>query len=259
MEGVVTQCIEREQHLEHTALGDDSSFEAPHMGDLFDLQTKAIVNASILITQLWGYLMDRPYQGISLLFLLFLFASSACGQAISSFELDGFVYSANGSRLPPIVNVDLCDISGVVIQQNSATSAGRFHFEGVRAADYILKISADSFEPQEVHINLEFGNLHGVIVYLKPISSNPASPSSVADISLHELSMPVPAHELLLAGRTKLYRENKPQEALDDFLQAQRKAHGYYELNYEIGMAYLNLGQKEKARDNFVTAIDLST
>jgi len=226
------------------------------MGDLSDLQTKPLLSASILITELWGYLMNR--HEISLLFLLLLFASGACGQAISSFELDGFVYSANGSRLPPIVNVDLCDVSGTVIQLNSATSAGRFHFEGVRAADYILKISADSFEPQEIHINLEFGNLHGVIVYLKPISSNPASPSSVADISLHELSMPVPAHELLLAGRTKLYRENKPQQALDDFLQAQRKAPGYYELNYEIGMAYLNLGQKEKARNNFLKAIDLS-
>jgi tetratricopeptide (TPR) repeat protein len=205
--------------------------------------------------------MSCRWPEISLLSLFLLLPYSAFAHGTSqngSTEVDGFVYSANGGQLPANVMVNLCDANGIVIQQSATTGGGRFYFQGLGEAEYVLKISADSYQPQEVHVNLQFGNVHGTIVYLQPLSSGSAKPSSVVGISSHELSMPEPARELLISGRTKLYRENKPQEALDDFLRAQQKAPGFYELNYELGMAYLNLGQKVKAQDCFVKAIAIS-
>jgi Flp pilus assembly protein TadD len=205
--------------------------------------------------------MSYPGRKVSLLSLFFLLASGPFVRGAlqnGSAEVDGFVYAANGGQRPDPVTVNLCDSHGVVIQQGGTTSGGRFYFKGLREAEYVLKISADSYKPQEVHVDLQFGNVHGTIVYLQPLSSDPAKPPDVAGISSHELSMPEPAHELLIAGRTKLYRENKAQEALDDFVRAQQKAAGFYELDYEIGMAYLNLGQKTKAQDSFEKAIAMS-
>jgi tetratricopeptide (TPR) repeat protein len=181
---------------------------------------------------------------------------SAAPQKIESADLDGLVLSSDGKPLPENVMVDLCDTGGVVIQQSATTSGGKFWFRSLKKVDYILKITADSYQPQEVRVNLQFGNVRGTIVYLKPLASISARPpESATTISSHELSMPAQAHELLVAGRKKLYRENKPQEALNDFLEALQKAPGFYELNYELGMAYVNLGEKDKARDCFTEAI----
>jgi tetratricopeptide (TPR) repeat protein len=182
--------------------------------------------------------------------------SAEAHQQIQGADLDGVVLSSDGRPLPVNVMVDLCDTHGVVIQQSATVGGGRFFFRSLKPVDYILKINADSYQSQEVRVNLEFGNVHGTVIYLKPVSSISARlPEGASTISSHELSMPAPAHELLVAGRKKLYRENKPQEALNDFLEALQKSPGFYELNYELGMAYVNLGQKEKARDCFAEAV----
>ena len=197
------------------------------MSDFYDLETQGNVGENDRITQLWGYLKKGPLtESLFCFSCCSLLRMRLCRECRRRRWMDS-VYSADGTQLPDVVNVDLCDSHGTVIQQSSAASAGRFYFQGLNATDYVLKISADGFEPQDVHVNLQFGNVHGVMVYLKRIAANSAKPRSVDVVSSHELSMPAPAHDLLLAGRTKLYRENKPQEALDDFLQAQRKAPGF--------------------------------
>ncbi|MGB2627233.1 MAG: tetratricopeptide repeat protein [Candidatus Acidiferrum sp.] len=228
------------------------------MGGLIHFETKTVDRRNNSVTQLRFLRTNRQRRALPLLFLLFLVAPSACPQENPERELDGFVYSANGGGLPDVVRVDLCDDNGITIQQNSTASAGRFYFLGLRGADYVLKVYADSFKPQEVKVSLLFGNVHGVVVYLEPVSSAPSKSSEVSRISSHELSVPDPARELLLAGRKKLYRENNAQGALDDFLHAQRRAPGFYEVDYEIGMAYLNLKQNDNAKKSFAKAVAMS-
>ena len=205
--------------------------------------------------------------------VLFLLVSSAPGRPRSSTEstflaatqgridsadLDGLILPADGSTLPENVMIALCDTGGVVIEQSAMSSGGKFSFRGLREVEYILRVTADGFQPQDARVNMQFGNVHGMVVYLTPIASSSTKSGKVGSISSHELSMPQPAHELLVAGRTKLHRENNPREALKDFLEAQQKAPDFYEISYEIGMAYLTLGQKPKARVCFVEAITLS-
>ena len=180
------------------------------------------------------------------------------GGRIESADLDGFVRSTDGRPLPENVMVGLCDTGGVLIQQSAVASGGKFSFGGLREGEYILKVTAEDFESQEVRVNMRFGNVHGTMIYLKPIAAEAAATAKSGAISSHELSMPEAAREQLRAGRAKLYRENKPQEALKDFIEAQKKAPGFYEINYEMGMAYLNLGQKAKAGECFSEAIAMS-
>jgi tetratricopeptide (TPR) repeat protein len=93
---------------------------------------------------------------------------------------------------------------------------------------------------------------------MKRIPTAAGKTANLPSISRHELAMPAAAKQLLESGRNKLYHEKNPQGALDDFLRAQEKAPHAYELDYEIGMAYLELGDKEKARGRFVKTISLS-
>ena len=150
------------------------------MGGLIHFETKTVDRRNNSVTQLRFFRTNR--RALPLLFLLFLVAPSACPQENPGRELDGFVYSANGGGLPDVVRVDLCDDNGITIQQNSTASAGRFYFLGLRGAGSVLKVYADSFKPQEVKDDLLFGNIHGVVVYLEPVSSAPSKSSEVSRI-----------------------------------------------------------------------------
>jgi tetratricopeptide (TPR) repeat protein len=170
----------------------------------------------------------------------------------------GTIFSEDGRQRLDNAMVNLCDPSGNLIQQGAAGGGGYFAFRGLRRNEYVLKITADSYQPAEVRVNLQFGSQPATFIYMKRIPSEAAKTANLPSVSRHQLAMPAVAQELLAAGRKKLYHEKNAQAALEDFLHAQEKAPGFYELEYEIGMAYLDLGEQEKARDRFVKAISLS-
>jgi tetratricopeptide (TPR) repeat protein len=170
----------------------------------------------------------------------------------------GTIFSEDGRQRLDNAMVNLCDPNGNLIQQGASGGGGYFAFRGLRRNEYVLKITADSYQAAEVRVNLQFGSQPATFIYMKRIPSEAGKTTNLPSISRHELTMPAVAKELLAAGRKKLYHENNPQGALDDFLRAQERAPGFYELDYEIGMAYVDLGEKKKARDRFVKAINLS-
>ncbi len=203
--------------------------------------------------------MSRRGTWFSALFLLLFLPSDAIAQTPAEIvDVTGAVFSEEGRQRLDNVMVNLCDPSGNLIQQSATMGGGIFAFRGLRRNEYVLKFTADSYEPAEARVNLQFGSSRGTFVYLRRIASRPDQASNQPSVTSHELSMPAPARELLVSGRQKLYRENNPQEALDYFLRAQEKAPGFYELDYEIGMAYLNLEQTDKAQDSLVKAIAAS-
>ncbi len=195
---------------------------------------------------------------LSLLLVLFLSCSIVAQEPSDIVEVTGAVFSEEGKQRLENVMVNLCDPSGNLIQQGATSLGGVFAFRGLRRNEYVLKFSADSYQPAEVRVNLQFGPQRATYVYLKRIPSKLDKSANLPSVSSHELAIPEAARELLVSGRKKLYRENNPQGALDDFLRAREKAPGSYELDYEIGMAYLRLGQNEKAQDFFVKSIALS-
>jgi Flp pilus assembly protein TadD len=173
-------------------------------------------------------------------------------------DVTGTVFSEDGRQRLDNVIVNLCDPSGNLIQQGATMGGGEFAFRGLRRNEYVLKLSADSYQPAEVRVNLQFGSLRATFVYLKRLPSSRDQTPNPPSVSAHELSISPPVRELLASGRKKLYRSNNPQGAMDDFLRAQKMAPDIYELDYEIGIAYLNLGETEKAQESFRKAVSLS-
>ena len=197
--------------------------------------------------------MSRRWYCLLPLVCVLVFASDARAE-----DITGTILSEDGRQRLESATVNLCDSSGNLIQQGAAGVGGYFAFRGLRNQEYILKVTADSYQPMEVRVNLQFGSQPATMIYMKRIPSETSKTANLPSISSHELAMPAAAKELLAAGRKKLYHEKNPQGALEDFLHAQKKAPGFYELDYEMGMAYLQMGEKQNARDQFVKAISLS-
>src|SRR6516225_6694350 len=131
--------------------------------------------------------LECPVRRILVSTVLFLLVSSAPGRPHSSTEstflaatqgridsadLDGLILPADGSTLPENVMIALCDTGGVVIEQSAMSSGGKFSFRGLREVEYILRVTADGFQPQDARVNMQFGNVHGMVVYLTPIASS---------------------------------------------------------------------------------------
>ena len=85
-----------------------------------------------------------------------------------------------------------------------------------------------------------------------------AIPDHRASISVHELSMPEEARNLVTSGRNKLYQQKNAQAALNDFQSAATKAPAYYEAYYHAGLAYLALQNEREAEKQFRKAVELS-
>jgi tetratricopeptide (TPR) repeat protein len=77
-------------------------------------------------------------------------------------------------------------------------------------------------------------------------------------ISVHELSMPEAARNLVSAGERKLSHGRNPDGAIKDFQSAIKKAPDYYEAYYLVGIAYLCAQKREEAEKNLRRAVDLS-
>lgn len=209
--------------------------------------------------------MSRRCYCLLSLFCVLVFASHTLAQNFPALQtpadvvaVSGTIFSEDGRQRLDNAMVNLCDPSGNLIQQGAAGGGGYFAFRGLRRNEYVLQVTADSYQPAKVRVDLQFGSQPATFIYMKRIPSDAAKTANLPSVSRHELAMPSAAKELLAAGRKKLYHEKNPQGALDDFRHAQENAPGFYELDYEIGMAYLDLGEKEKARDRFVKAISLS-
>ncbi len=114
-------------------------------------------------------------------------------------------------------------------------------------------------------IGLVPGLLSGALLLLfstPGLSQNSNRSAAVAgraqSISVHELSMPESARNLVHSGRQKLSRDKNPQAALKEFQSATKRAPGYYEAFYFIGVAYLCLQNPVEAEKNFRQAAELS-
>jgi tetratricopeptide (TPR) repeat protein len=203
--------------------------------------------------------MSRRCYCLLALFCVLVFASHTLAQNVSDVvAVTGTIFSEDGRQRLESAMIQLCDPSGNLIQQGAASGGGYFAFRGLQRNEYVLKVTADSYQPTEVRVNLQFGSQPATFIYMKRVPREAGKTANLPSISRHELEMPAGAKELLAAGRKKLYHEKNPQGALEDFLRAQEKAPNSYELDYEIGMAYLELGEKEKARGRFEKAIRLS-
>jgi hypothetical protein len=181
--------------------------------------------------------MSRRCYCLLSLFCVLVFASDTLAQSSTELQtpaevvaVSGTIFSEDGRQRLDNAMVNVCDPSGNLIQQGAA-GGGYFAFRGLRRNEYVLKVTADSYQPAKVRVNLQFGSQPATFIYMKRIPSDPAKTANLPSVSRHELAMPSAAKELLAAGRKKLYHEKNPQGALDDFRHAQGKAPGFYQLD----------------------------
>jgi len=191
---------------------------------------------------------------------LFLFPLYSPAQISNSGEvsLSGDVMTAEGNQRVDGASVNLTNSAGNPIQQEITNTAGSFRFWGLRPSTYILKVTADGYQPQEMRVDLSYSSGLGVTFYLRAIPKEHTPTSPGPDVSSHELSLPEPARESLASGRKALYAENDPSSALSFFQKALKKAPGCYEAEYETGVAYLKLQQTSDAMNSFRQALKIS-
>jgi len=172
--------------------------------------------------------------------------------------VSGDVLSAEGNHRIEGALVSVTDSAGNQILQEYSNSAGIFRFVGLRRAQYILKVSAEGYQPTELHVDLSFSSDRGIALYLKSLQNDGASSAPGVAVSSHELSLPPAVRDSLASGRQALYARNNPSDALKHFDQALKKSPGCYEAKYESGIAYLKLQKTSDAMSNFRQALKLS-
>ena len=172
--------------------------------------------------------------------------------------VSGDVLSAEGNHRIEGALVSLTDSGGNQIEQEYSNSSGIFRFVGLRRAQYILKVSAEGYQPTELHVDLSFSSDRGIALYLKSLQNDGASSAPGVAVSSHELSLPPSVRDSLASGRQALYAGNNPSDALKHFDQALKKSPGCNEAKYESGIAYLKLQKTSDAMSNFRQALKLS-
>ncbi|HKF40962.1 MAG TPA: carboxypeptidase regulatory-like domain-containing protein [Candidatus Acidoferrum sp.] len=198
--------------------------------------------------------------GVVLCALLWLVGTPGSAQIgrNAGYSLTGTVFADGSHQRVENATVELCDDSGERLGETRTNTGGEFFFRGVRAQHYLLRVHADGFENQEAHEDLSLSSDRGVSITLKPVEKAGSAVPERPTISVHELSMPEVARELMESGRKKLYKDKDAAGALTDFESATRKAPNYYEAYYQAGLAYLNLQREDDAEVQFRKSVEIS-
>jgi TolA-binding protein len=177
--------------------------------------------------------------------------------AQSLVTLAGNVYYGDNSGPAKNVIVCLSDAEQVQLATQATSDDGGFRFRGLMRSTYTVSINTSGYEPMTLKVDLSFSSDKTVVIYLKPVSKRQDSPKA-GSISMHELSMPVKARDLMASGKKKLYQDKNPGGGLADFQQAISVAPAYYEAHYQAAMAYLTLGNHEEAEKSFRKSVEVS-
>lgn len=176
----------------------------------------------------------------------------------AGYSLTGTVFEDGSHQRVENATVELCDDSGDRLGETRTNAGGEFFFRGVRPQHYILRVHAEGFENVEVQEDLSSRSDRGVSITLKSVQKAGNAVPDLPTISVHELSMPEDARDLMESGRRKLYKVKDAQGALTDFESATRKAPGYYEAYYQAGIACLNLQRESEAEERFRKSVEIS-
>jgi tetratricopeptide (TPR) repeat protein len=200
--------------------------------------------------------MIRPLAVIVFLSTLFL-ALPALAQKAST--VAGNVYYATDSNPARNVIVTLYNNQHEFIAQQATIDNGQFRFGGLRRDVYEVSVNVDGYEPFSITIDVSMASDRGLAIYLKPLNAKKnASQAQAPTVSVHELSMPAKARELMASGKQKLYQQRNAQASLADFQQALTVAPAYYEAAFQLAVAYFTLNDHARAETFFRNAFDLS-
>jgi tetratricopeptide (TPR) repeat protein len=173
-------------------------------------------------------------------------------------SLSGVVFSEGGNHRIANASVRLGNEAQAFWQEFVTSDSGEFAFQGVPPGHFILQIHATGFDPLVIPMDLSLGSGHGLSFFLKPTGTSNDNFVAASSVSVHELSMPAAARELVASGKRKFYVEKSPQSGLKDFQAAVTKAPQYYEAYHQIGLAFLAMQNLAEAEKNLRMSVELS-
>jgi len=194
---------------------------------------------------------------VLLVFSCLLFPAHISAQ--HAVDIGGQVLFADNNHPAKGVTVSVLNIQHQLIVSDFTSDNGEFRFSGLQKDQYIVSIQISDYEPVAINVDLTFELPNGLLIYLKPVAKK-ANPdlSRQPTVSVHELSMPAKAREALASGQKKLYQDKDAQGALSDFQRALSIAPTYFEASYQLGVAYLTLGNLPDAEAAFRKSISSS-
>ncbi len=154
--------------------------------------------------------------------------------------------------------VQLCTGDGRVIEERRTRGLGDFLFAGILPGIYVLKSTADGYEPTEFRPDFRITANQTFTLYMKAEQMSVVSSSDARPISAHVLSMPRGARDSYQSGMKKLYGEKNAQGALADFEKAVERAPKFYEAEFQAGMALLKLDKGAQAEARIRKSMEIS-
>jgi len=193
------------------------------------------------------------------LLLLSVFISPASISAQRAVDIGGKVFYADSNRPAAGVTVSVLNIQLQTILSDVTSDTGDFRFSGLGGSQYVVSVQAQDYQNARVNVDLSFELSNGMLIYLQPVAGKAKPPvSKQPAISAHELSMPEKAREAYALGQKKLYQDKNAQASLADFQHALTLAPTYFESAYQLGVAYLTLGNLAEAETAFRKSINSS-
>jgi len=158
-------------------------------------------------------------RGVLFLAVLFSVAYPKLLRASDSpvVAVTGTIFSdANNARIANAVAA-LCDAGGAVLQESTADDSGQFSFQGLRPGLYIIRVQANGFQQEELHLDLNTASQHGLSVTLKPMRNSDQPRSNGMTVSARELTIPEAARGLLDSGRKNYIRKRTARPPCEIF------------------------------------------
>ncbi len=169
----------------------------------------------------------------------------------------GNVYYGSDYNAAKNVPVCLYDSERTLLETQNTSDDGQFRFGALRRATYFIVVDIDGYEKISLDVDVSMASDKGLAIYLKSTSKT-QKPSHLKTVSVHELSMPAKARELMDSGMQKLYGDKNPQAALSDLEQAVALAPTYYEASYQLAMAQQSLGDRAQAEKSLRNSFEHS-
>jgi TolA-binding protein len=167
-------------------------------------------------------------------------------------SLSGEVRSADGQS-PKTVVVRLETRQGVKVNQAWTASSGRFEFYGVPLGQYYLVVQADGFKPIREAVDLSFGGVMGLILYLVPEEKDPVLAEGDS-VNVRELKLPKKALKEYEKG-VELLHEGKAAESVAYFQKAIAEYPAFDHAYIQLCLAYIRQRSAADAQRTLEEAI----
>lgn len=169
-------------------------------------------------------------------------------------EISGTVLVEPGQKPASQVPVSLRSRVAGTFRSVLTDLEGHFKVQNLPRGDYEIAVNEAGYEFAQTSTQLD-GASAKLVLYLK---SKPAiAPRSKYLVSVRELRIPDKARKELNKG-LELAAKNDFSGSLSHFTKASLAFPGYYEADYNLGVAEMALGRRADAMKDFQTAVDSS-